>query len=68
MNYVWLDWAVMCYQYIHKQIGLTFGRSLMYVPTARKTLPMSANKQEPSMSDYRCTQANLLYLRATTKK
>ena len=26
----------------------------------------SVTRQEPSMSDYRCTQANLLYLRATT--
>ena len=66
MNYEWYDWAVMCFLFIPSVIGVIIGSVLTLLRMQNESSQKLVTRQEPSMSDYRCTQANLLYLRATT--
>ena len=58
----WSDWVAMCFLFIPSLLGVITGASLMYVTTVKENSQKSAKRQEPSMSDYRCTQANFTVL------
>ena len=44
MSFVWSDWVAMCFLFIPSLLGVIIGASLMWLRTAKKSLPRSASK------------------------